>query len=83
MTRTVSATEAKVQILSLLDEVAAGDEVVITKHGKVVARLVGAGSPRSSRGCAEGMARTNAGENELFHTDTQWNLSSDPDQATA
>lgn len=78
MTRTVTATEAKTQILSLLDEVAAGDEVVITKHGKVVARLVGAGSPGSSRGCAEGMARTNADENELFRTDTQWNVSSDP-----
>ncbi len=30
--RTVTATEAKAKILALLDEVAAGDEVEITKY---------------------------------------------------
>jgi prevent-host-death family protein len=37
---TVGAFEAKTNLSSLLDRVAAGEEVVITKHGKPVARLV-------------------------------------------
>ena len=45
MTRTVTATEAKAQILALLEDVATGDEIQITKHGRVIARLVGAGGP--------------------------------------
>ena len=39
---TVGAFEAKTHLSSLLDRVAAGEEVVITKHGKPVARLVSA-----------------------------------------
>ena len=37
---TVGAFEAKTHLSALLDRVAAGEEVVITKHGKPVARLV-------------------------------------------
>ena len=37
---TVGAFEAKTHLYSLLDRVAAGEEVVITKHCKTVARLV-------------------------------------------
>ena len=40
MTRRTTATEAKAKILALLDEVAAGREVVITSDGKPKARLV-------------------------------------------
>jgi prevent-host-death family protein len=39
---TVGAFEAKTHLSSLLDRVAAGEEVLITKHGKPVARLVSA-----------------------------------------
>ena len=39
---TVGAFEAKTRFSSLLDKVAAGEEIIITKHGKPVARLVGA-----------------------------------------
>jgi prevent-host-death family protein len=38
--RTVGAFEAKTQLSSLLDVVERGEEVVITRHGKAVARLV-------------------------------------------
>jgi prevent-host-death family protein len=38
----LGAFEAKTHLSSLLDRVAAGEEFVITKHGKPVARLVGA-----------------------------------------
>ncbi len=37
---TVGAFEAKTHLSSLLDRVAAGEEVLITKHGRAVARLV-------------------------------------------
>jgi prevent-host-death family protein len=39
---TVGAFEAKTHLSVLLDKVAGGEEVLITKHGKAVARLVGA-----------------------------------------
>jgi prevent-host-death family protein len=38
----MGAFEAKTHLSALLDRVAAGEEVIITKHGKPVARLVGA-----------------------------------------
>jgi prevent-host-death family protein len=37
---TVGAFEAKTRLAALLDRVESGDEVVITRHGKPVARLV-------------------------------------------
>jgi len=39
---TIGAFEAKTRLSALLERVAAGEEVIITKHGKPVARLVGA-----------------------------------------
>jgi prevent-host-death family protein len=39
---TVGAFDAKTNLSALLDKVEAGEEVVITRHGKPVARLVGA-----------------------------------------
>jgi prevent-host-death family protein len=39
---TMGAFEAKTHLSTLLDRVAGGEEVVITKHGKPVARLVSA-----------------------------------------
>ena len=38
--RRVGAFEAKTHLSALLEEVARGEEVVITRHGKAVARLV-------------------------------------------
>jgi prevent-host-death family protein len=39
---TVGAFEAKTHLSSLLEKVEAGEEVLITRHGKPIARLVGA-----------------------------------------
>jgi prevent-host-death family protein len=41
---TIGALEAKTHLSELLDRAARGEEIVITKHGKPVARLVGAES---------------------------------------
>jgi prevent-host-death family protein len=37
---TIGAFEAKTHLSSLLDKVEAGEEIVITRHGKAVARMV-------------------------------------------
>ena len=72
MTRQVTATQAKAHILSMLDDVAAGDEIEITKHGRTVARLVPASGPASLRGRFAGVARSVADEEQLFTTDAEW-----------
>ena len=38
--RSIQAAEAKTHLSSLLDEVERGETVVITRHGKPIARLV-------------------------------------------
>ena len=55
-TRTISATEFKAHCLALMDEVMrTGDEIVITKHGREVARLVApAGALPSTYGWLNG-----------------------------
>lgn len=50
---TVGAFEAKTHLSALLDKVAEGEEVLITKHGKPVARMVKAeASSREEAGLA-------------------------------
>jgi prevent-host-death family protein len=47
----ITATRFKAECLGLLDRVAAtGEELVVTKHGKPVARVVPPSAPRSLRG---------------------------------
>lgn len=75
MSRQMTATEAKATLLALLDEVAAGNEVEITKRGHTVARLVPAAGPPSLEGKLRGKARTACSEDELFSTGEEWNLS--------
>ena len=43
--KTVGLAEAKAQLSALLDAVEAGDEVVITRRGQPVARLIAARGP--------------------------------------
>ena len=38
---TVGAFEAKTHLSALLDKVEAGEEIVITRHGKTIARIIG------------------------------------------
>ena len=75
MIRHMTATEVKAKILALLDSVAAGEEIEITKHGRTVARLVPAGGPPALKGKFEGVAMSVAGEEGLFTTGASWDLS--------
>lgn len=72
MSRTMTATEVKARILALLDEVAGGEVVEITKHGRVVAHLVPATGPHALRGRLAGIARSAAPDDELFSTGERW-----------
>jgi prevent-host-death family protein len=50
-TRSVSASRFKAECLAMLDEVAAtGEEVIVTKRGRPVARVVAAQEPASLLG---------------------------------
>jgi prevent-host-death family protein len=75
MTMKMTATEAKAKILALLDEVASGQEVEITKHGRVVARLVPAVGSHDMKASMVGRAMTAGGEEDLFTTGVDWDLS--------
>jgi prevent-host-death family protein len=74
MDRIMTATEVKAKILALLDEVATGEEIEITKHGRVVARLVPASGAQSLKGSLAGVAMSAAAEEDLFTTGAIWNL---------
>jgi len=74
MSRQMTATEVKARILALLDEVASGEEIEITKHGRTVARLVPAQGPHGLRGRFTGVAMTSSEEEGLFGTGSSWDL---------
>jgi prevent-host-death family protein len=75
MSKRVTATEAKAKLLALLDEAAAGEDVEITKHGGIVARLVPAAGAHSLKGALTGVAMTAADDDDLFTTGATWDLS--------
>ena len=45
----IDAEEAQAQLLALLDRVARGEEIVITQHGRPIARLVSVGDADTER----------------------------------
>ncbi|HEU5106298.1 MAG TPA: type II toxin-antitoxin system prevent-host-death family antitoxin [Solirubrobacterales bacterium] len=75
MAKTVTATAAKANILRLLDEAAAGEEIEITRHGRPVARLVPPLGAQSLKGLFAGQARTAASDEELLSTGEMWEAS--------
>ncbi|HEU5251925.1 MAG TPA: type II toxin-antitoxin system prevent-host-death family antitoxin [Solirubrobacterales bacterium] len=75
MPKTVTATAAKANILRLLDEAAAGEEIEITRHGRPVARLVPPTGPRSIEGRFLGRSRTAVDEESLLSTEEMWDFS--------
>ena len=78
--RTVNAAEFQAQCLELLDEVAAsGEEIVITKHGRPVSRLVPHRErPRSLFGIDRG--RIEILGDIIEPIDVEWEAETDPDR---
>jgi prevent-host-death family protein len=59
MSTTVSLEEAKARLAELIDQLAPGDEVVITRQAQPVAKLVSSRPPRKPRvpGSCKGMLK--------------------------
>jgi prevent-host-death family protein len=74
MVHQVTATEAKAKLLALLDEIEAGESVDITRHGRLVARLVPARGAHALRGRHAGIVRSNATDEELFSIGEPWDV---------
>lgn len=72
MARQMTATDVKARILGLLDEVADGEEIEITKHGRTIARLVPARGAQALKGRAVGVAVSAVDEEQLFSTGEAW-----------
>jgi prevent-host-death family protein len=54
MAGTMSVTEAKAQLSLLVEDAIRGEETIITKHGKPVAKIVPIGKPKVILGLLEG-----------------------------
>jgi prevent-host-death family protein len=77
----VPAAKFKATCLKLMDRVATtGETVVITKHGKAVAKLVaarGPGKTSSGYGCMRGSILYSAPIEQLFSTGVSWDAEVD------
>jgi prevent-host-death family protein len=69
--RQININEAKTHLSELVEDVARGDEIVIAKAGKPVARLVGldAGRPPRRQGLLKGKIRIASDFDEPLPTD--------------
>ncbi len=74
MVRQMTATEVKSRILALLDEVAGGEAIEITKHGRTIARLVPAQGPHALKGRFVGVAMSAVDDDDLFATGAAWDF---------
>lgn len=74
MVKQMTVSEVKARILALVDEVTEGDEIEITRHGRIVARLVPARGPHALKGRFAGVAMSAAKDDELFTTGVPWDL---------
>ena len=78
-TRTMKASEFKAKCLQLMDEVAdEGTEIVITKHGKPVSRLVPYREPPKSLFGA-GRGRMRIVGDIISPVDVEWQAEANPD----
>jgi prevent-host-death family protein len=69
-TRTVPASQFKAQCLAMLDEVAAtGEEIVVTKRGRAVARVTAAREPAGLLGS---VTFSDSDEDLLRPLDVSW-----------
>ncbi len=64
----ISVTEAEGQLQALIDKAVNGDQVVLTRHGLAVARLVPEKPPRSRHDAL--MAARGAGKNGIMAGET-------------
>lgn len=69
--RTISASQFKAKCLAILDEVAEGDEVIVTKRGHPVAKVV---PIEASQGDLRGSVTQLVSDEELMAPFDDWEL---------
>jgi prevent-host-death family protein len=74
MDRTMTATEVKAKLLAVLDEVEGGEEIAITRHGRMIARIVPARGPHRLRGLFAGVTSSSPNDEDLFSTGLTWDV---------
>lgn len=74
MTRQMTATQVKTHLLALLDDVAGGESIEVTRHGRTIARIVPAHGPQALQGRFTGVAVSAAADEALFTTGAEWDL---------
>ena len=77
-TKRVSATDAQVRFMELLDEVERGVHVEITRDGRVVACIEATRErrdPKALKDMFKGVVQSNASDEELFSTGEKWEAS--------
>lgn len=72
MTRQMTITEVKTKLHSVIDDVANGEEIEITRHGLTVARLVPARRHHDLNGLHAGKVTINVPDKELYSTGVAW-----------
>ncbi len=74
MPQRITATELKAHLLAVLDRVAAGEEVEITRDGHTIARLLPARNSSKLQGSMARVAKTapDATEEDLYQTHAPW-----------
>jgi len=73
MVRQITATEAKAKFLALLDDIERGEEVEITRHGHVIAKIAPARGPHKLWGMHKGMGWSSPNDEDLYSTGEVWN----------
>ncbi|MCL1897452.1 MAG: type II toxin-antitoxin system prevent-host-death family antitoxin [Micrococcales bacterium] len=76
----MTASDFKATVLAVLDDVAQGDEVQITKHGKPVARLVPVSNPSGLWGRFVDTVAVDCPDEDLYQTGQSWALTSEGGQ---
>jgi prevent-host-death family protein len=74
MNRQLTATEVKAKLLALLNDVEAGEEIDITRHGVTVARLAPARGPHALKDRFAGIVTSVGDDESLFSTGEHWDL---------
>ena len=72
MTRQMTATQLKATILAVLDDVAKGETIEISKRGRPVARLVPVSGPLALHNRFAGVAISVSEDDDLFGTGEVW-----------
>lgn len=79
-TRTIKASEFKAKCLALMDEIATeGGEIVITKHGRPVARMMPVRKPPESF-FGKDRHRIKITGDIISPIDVEWEAQADPDR---